>query len=185
MSARAPWQAFQPLHVPLGEFRVSRDPGTVISTLLGSCVAACLFDPEAGVGGLNHFLLPDGEATLLFGSHSMEMLVNAVIGGGGRRRNIVAKAFGGARLNAGSSILDVGRRNVQFVRRFLQDESFPLLAQDLGGNQPRRVWMQASTGRVWVEKLPAKDVQPVESSERHYRATLGQQLKPGAIDLFS
>ena len=181
----APWQAFKARHVHPGECEVANEPGIVISTLLGSCVAACLFDPATGVGGLNHFLLPDGEGTLLYGTHAMETLVNGILRQGGRRANIQAKAFGGAQMKRGSTVLGIGRRNGDFIRRYLADEEIPLLAQDLGGGSARRVWFHPSSGRAWVEALAPKDEQPLAAQETRYRRGITQAPVAGDIEIFS
>ncbi|MEK0084990.1 chemotaxis protein CheD [Benzoatithermus flavus] len=181
-----PWLHYHTRHVPPGEYGVSTEPDVVLSTLLGSCVAACLYDPEARVGGLNHFLLPEGKENLLYGNHAMEVLLNAILTHGGRRRSIVAKIFGGARMvaHAVSPIVNVGQRNVEFVRLYLAKEEFPLLSEDVGGTEARRIWMHPATGRVWVERLGTKDTQPLALSESRYRDSISRQPPAGDIDIF-
>ena len=129
-----------------------------ISPVLGSCVAACLYDPEARVGGMNHFLLPDGDAATQmprrYGVHAMELLINEIMKQGGDRRRLVGKAFGGAH---SPSLGDAGRRvaesNAAFVRRFLQVEGIPLLAERLGGEQPLEVRFETHSGWARVRAL--------------------------------
>jgi chemotaxis protein CheD len=186
MSAQSPpWRAYRAEHVPPGAYAISSESGVVISTLLGSCIAACLLDPERRIGGLNHFLLPEGEGTLLYGDHAMEVLLNAILARGGRRHGIVAKIFGGAQMVCGSSIVAVGERNIGFVRAYLSKEGFPLLAEDVGGSRARRIWLHPSTGRVWVEAVQNRDAQPLAASERRYQADLSRQPPAGEIDIFT
>lgn len=184
---KPPWLAYRAKHVPPGEYGLSGEPDVALSTLLGSCVAACLYDPEVPVGGLNHFLLPEGKETLLYGNHAMEVLLNAILARGGRRRSIVAKIFGGARMvaQATSPIVNVGQRNIAFVRAYLAKEEFPLLSEDVGGMEARRIWMHPTTGRVWVERLRPQDTQPLVASESRYRDSISRQPPAGDIDIFT
>jgi chemotaxis protein CheD len=177
---RPPWLNYRPRHVPTGEYGISAEPDIVLSTLLGSCVAACLYDPEARVGGLNHFLLPEGRENLLYDNHAMEVLLNAILARGGHR-------FGVARMvaQATSPIVNVGQRNIEFVRLYLRKEEFPLLAEDVGGMEARRIWMHAVTGRVWVERLQIQDAQPLVVSESRYRDSISRQPPAGDIDIFA
>lgn len=137
------------IHVIQGQYGVTRDPGVVISTLLGSCVAACIRDPEIGVGGMNHFLLPEGQpgsSSLSYGVNAMELLINDLLKRGARRDRLEAKLFGGARLFRG--LTDVGAQNAAFGRRFLEDEGIRHLGGSLGGVHARRVEFSPDTGRV-------------------------------------
>jgi chemotaxis receptor (MCP) glutamine deamidase CheD len=139
---------------------------------LGSCVAACLFDPESGVGGMNHFMLPsqspDARNSARYGIHSMELLINAIMRLGGDRRRLRAKAFGGAnvlRLNRPG--LDVGQQNCQFIREFLDTEKIPLLVERLGGESPVRVHFLTNSGRAFVKVFP--QCRSILETERRYR----------------
>ena len=134
-----------------GGFTVTRRGDLVLGTLLGSCVAACICDPEAGIGGLNHFLLPDdggaaqtGAARATtnatrYGVHAMEMLINEILKMGGARPRLQAKVFGGANVIALSSVNPVGERNQAFTIDFLRREGIPVTATDMGGARARRV----------------------------------------------
>jgi chemotaxis protein CheD len=184
MKSTRPWLAYRRLHVHPGECQISAEPDIVISTLLGSCIAACLFDATSGVGGLNHFLLPEGSTTMLYGTYAMESLVNGLLGRGCRRKALHAKAFGGASMGRGSSALEVSRRNIAFVRIYLQNETLPLIAEDVGGTQARRIWMHAASGRVWVERLPALDSRPLAQTEQKYRSEINRSIPAGEIDIF-
>jgi chemotaxis protein CheD len=141
------------LHVVQGEYAVSDDPSVMMGTILGSCVAACVRDPLAGVGGMNHFLLPgDKEAStsdphaLRYGVQSMELLLNAVYRMGARRERLEVKLFGGARVIDGLS--DVGQQNASFAERFLQAEGITLRGGSLRGEQARRIQFWPVSGRV-------------------------------------
>jgi chemotaxis protein CheD len=134
-----------------GEHAVSSDPATVLSTLLGSCVAVCLHDPVASVGGMNHFLLPGEQASHAqrraerFGAHLMEALINDLMMRGARRERLQAKIFGGANILRGLS--DVGAQNAAFAKRFLHHEGIRIIAEDLGGARARRVQFWPASGR--------------------------------------
>lgn len=133
-----------------GEHRLSGDPGEVMTTLLGSCVAVCLHDPHRRVGGMNHFLLPEGgqgdPSSARYGLHAMELLINGLLKLGASRAELVAKAFGGARIRDG--LYAAGPANAAFARRFLADEGIPCLTTSLGGDRARRVRFWPATGRV-------------------------------------
>ncbi|MCB6176776.1 chemotaxis protein CheD [Rhodobacter sp. Har01] len=150
----APQQAIQ---VVQGEFMVSDRPGTVLSTVLGSCVAACLWDAERGIGGMNHFLLAQaqghsGAGDIRYGVHAMEVLINALLRAGARRDRLRAKLFGGAKIAA--NLRDIGASNADFARQFLQTETIPCLAESLGGTQARRVTFEPVTGRARQLLIP-------------------------------
>lgn len=139
------------IHVVQGECRVSADPGVVLTTTLGSCVAACIRDPVARVGGMNHFLLPegpDGEGllSLRYGAFSMELLINGLLAKGARRERLEAKLFGGSRLS--EALSDVGGRNAAFARDFLHREGIPVRAESLGGPRARKVQYWPVSGRA-------------------------------------
>jgi chemotaxis protein CheD len=140
------------VHIVQGEFQVTDDPNLVVSTLLGSCVAACIRDPVAGVGGMNHFLLPgdtgrerDGEAER-YGDFLMELLVNGLMQKGACRERLEAKLFGGARMLQGLS--DIGAKNAEFAERYLQYEGIRLVSKDLGGERGRRLQYWPVSGRA-------------------------------------
>jgi chemotaxis protein CheD len=135
-------------HVVQGRYAVSDDPHEMLTTLLGSCVAACVRDPLGGVGGMNHFLLPGeaGSADVRYGVHAMELLVNGLLQRGARRERLTARIFGGARMVQGLS--DVGAMNVAFAERFFRDEGIPLEGGSTGGVQARRVQFWPVSGRT-------------------------------------
>jgi chemotaxis protein CheD len=139
------------VHIIQGEYKVFEDPNVVLTTILGSCVAACLRDPVAGVGGMNHFLLPGtvgaggGDATR-YGVHLMELLINDMLKKGARRDRIEAKIFGGAKTIA--SFSNVGEQNVAFAMQFLKDEGIPVIGSSTGGEHGRKVEFWPVSGRA-------------------------------------
>jgi chemotaxis protein CheD len=153
------------VHVTQGESHVSADPNVVMTTVLGSCIAACLRDPSTGIGGMNHFLLPDsgdnrkdGDA-VRYGAYAMELLINGLLKKGARRDRLEAKIFGGGKLFDGLS--DVGASNAAFAERFLRDEGIPIVSSSTGGLSARRVEFWPASGRV-RQRLVAVDNAPVE-----------------------
>jgi chemotaxis protein CheD len=149
----APSNVRRKIHVIQGEHAVSADPNTVLTTVLGSCVAACLHDPERAVGGMNHFLLAgDGaddrvaEESMRYGAYAMEVLVNDLMKLGARRDRLEAKIFGGAKMI--DTLNDIGAANAAFARRFLSDESIPIIAASLGGWRARRIEFWPVSGRA-------------------------------------
>lgn len=164
-----------------GEYYVSRSQ-TVISTVLGSCVSACLFDPVNHVMGMNHFLLsgehPPPNGPLIYtdmgryGVHSMELLINRLLKYGAERKYIKAKVFGGARLLLSSTpkntFLNVGEVNSRFVRNFLIREQIPILAADLEGNQGRVVRFYSQNFDVYVKKINRIENKKLIQKEKTY-----------------
>ena len=140
------------IHVVQGEHAITADPGVVMVTILGSCVAACLRDPRAGLGGMNHFLMPgdidaggsgDAERQAV---HAMELLVNALLAAGASRTRLEAKVFGGGSTMTG--LADVGSRNADFAVKFLDRENIEIVGQCLGGRSGRRVQYWPVSGRA-------------------------------------
>lgn len=139
------------VHVGQGEHFITSDPNVVLSTILGSCVAMCLRDPLAGVGGMNHFLLPEGagagtDAGRRYGAYAMELLINDLLKAGGRRERLEAKLFGGGRMF--DSLRDVGRANADFAERFLRDEGIRVVGGSLRGDGGRRLHYWPVAGRA-------------------------------------
>jgi chemotaxis protein CheD len=151
------------LHIVQGECRVSVDPDVVLITVLGSCVAACLCDPIALVGGMNHFLLPEsdnGEAeSLRYGAHAMELLVNKLLSLGARRGRLEAKLFGGASLTSG--LTDIGTRNVTFAQSYLHREGIQFLGGSTNGSHARRLQYWPVSGRARQLALSRKVETPI------------------------
>lgn len=138
-------------HVIQGDCVVEEAPDVELSTVLGSCVAACLFDPGLRIGGMNHFLLPDDGKPAgdnRYAAAAMERLVNALLKRGASRAALRAKLFGGARMMPG--LPDIGGRNAEAARRFLMAEGIACVAADLGGNEARRVRFRPAAGDARV-----------------------------------
>ena len=133
-----------------GAFEISSDPQVRFLTILGSCVAVCLYDAEARVGGMNHYLLPMGrggkDTSLRYGVNAMELLINGLLRAGARRAAIRARIFGGASMLAGHAA--IGPENARWGRAFLAREGFPIMEESLGGRNARRLVMTPTTGQV-------------------------------------
>lgn len=167
------------------DYHASADPIALV-TLLGSCVAACLFDPMAGIGGMNHFMLPDGkpgDVSARYGAHAMELLINDLLKLGARRARLQAKVFGGGNVLRGFAD-PIGTRNAEFILDYLTSERIPLLAQDLGDIHPRKVCFFVQTGRTLVRRLPATREREVADVERAYRSRLSGAPTSGGVELF-
>jgi chemotaxis protein CheD len=140
----------QMVTVVQGCFEVGDRPDDVLTTILGSCVATCLHDPVAAVGGLNHFLLPASRGSdrsdQRYGLNLMELLINALLKRGARRERLEAKLFGGAEITPG--LTTAGEANGAFARRFLADEGIRCVSESLGGTQARKVRFWPTTGRA-------------------------------------
>lgn len=167
-----------------GEFRVTDDPNVYFTTILGSCVSACIRDPEARVGGLNHFLLPGGgdrgagggRDSERYGVYLMELLINGLMQKGARRGRLEAKLFGGARTMAGLS--DIGAMNRQFAEEFLHNEGIRVVGGDLGGDRGRRIEYWPVTGRARQVLFTG---QPIVET---YRPPAAAPANTGEVDLF-
>jgi chemotaxis protein CheD len=170
-----------------GDVATSVEPAE-INTLLGSCVAVCLFDPELRGGGMNHIMLPgnarDTRSTR-FGVQAMELLINDLLNKGGVKRRFVAKAFGGATVLSGLKFANVGDDNVKFVQDFLAFEKIPLVAGRLGGLNGLHVYFRTDTGDVRVKSLDGKQLPTLIQAESSYRrAHEADQESTGEITLF-
>lgn len=137
-------------HVIQGQFRVSRDEDEVLTTILGSCVATCLCDPVARVGGMNHFVLAEGTELggmgYRYGAQAMELLINGLIKMGARKNRLQAKLFGGAQLDP--ALGRIGEANGRFALQFLTAEGIACVAQSLGGDRARRIRFAPTTGQA-------------------------------------
>jgi len=177
-----------------GQYHSSSGPGT-ITTVLGSCVSTCLWDPIARIGGMNHFMLPGDTASpsatwtasARFGVYAMEVLINQMIRMGADRRRLVAKVFGGARVLAGFDKLDVGAKNAEFVLEFLKVEGIPIAGQDLLDVHPRKVHFFPATGKVQLKRLHVTPNDTVlQRRERAYLSELSVKTGGGGdIEIFA
>lgn len=175
-----------------GEFYVTPHD-EVISTVLGSCVSACIRDTTLKVGGMNHFLLPlpdrrteaaglYDDAATRYGSFAMERLMNEIFKAGGRRERLEVKVVGGGRMYASSN--DVGRQNLMFLAEYLRQEGLKVVGKDIGQNFPRNVRYFPQTGKVLVRKLRPVACQEISEQELRYRERLEQWGVAGDVDLF-
>lgn len=159
-----------------GDHAVSGDPAVVITTILGSCVSACIQDPVAGIGGANHFLLADpgnGPIDIRYAAAAMEVLINSLLRAGAQKHRLEAKLFGGARLMP--KLPDIGRDNARAAAQFLDAEGIPVVASDLGGVQARKLRFIPSTGRVQIQRLAEANLTSIEAP---------RQPKAPGIELF-
>jgi chemotaxis protein CheD len=155
------------VQITQGDAYVSADPKDVLTTVLGSCIAACIRDPKAGVGGMNHFLVPDGAGrdadARRFGVNAMEILINSLLQQGAQRHRLEAKLFGGASVIAGLS--DVGAANAAFAERYLADEGIAHVGGHLRGFHPRRIQYWPVSGRARQLALPKAETLAVARRE--------------------
>lgn len=172
-----------------GQFYIS-DCGEVIVTVLGSCVSACVRDVELGVGGMNHFMLPDAGqgavdrygAAERYGHYAMESLINGVLDRGARRERLEVKLVGGGAVLACAS--DVGARNIAFARRFVATDGLRLAAEDVGGSLARKVYYFPRTGLIRIKRLFELKNDTVQRRDIAYRHKLREGVKAGAVELF-
>jgi len=177
-----------------GEYYVTTQD-EMVTTVLGSCVSACIRDRVFGVGGMNHFMLPldttgegwSGSSDLLssatrYGNFAMEHMINDILKNGGRRKNLEAKVFGGGQIIA--TMTDVGRKNIDFVLSYLEQEGLAIASQDLGDIYPRKVNYYPASGRVRVKRLRHLHNDTIVRREQSYRHELEEQPVEGGIELF-
>ena len=173
--------------LPGGYHADARD--VTLVTTLGSCVSACLHDPTQGIGGMNHFMLPEGGAesngSARYGIHAMELLINALLQLGAQRAKLTAKIFGGGAVLRGMTAMDVGKRNVRFVEDFLALERIPVIGRDLLDIHPRKVAFHTQSGKAFVKSLPIAARDPLLAEETRYRTQLvAAPVSSGTVELF-
>ena len=165
----------------------------LIATVLGSCVSACIRDRLTGLGGMNHFMLPDGgadagsnpvSASMRYGTYAMEVLINELLKAGARRENLEAKVFGGGAVLRGFTAINVGERNAEFVMSYLKVEKIRVVAEDLNDIYPRKVYFFPRTGKVLVKKLMASHNDTLAKRELDYASRLKVAPVGGSVDLF-
>jgi len=171
-----------------GDHYVTGEPSEMIVTVLGSCVAACIRDPETGIGGMNHFMLPEGNASdwkatnavMRYGNHAMEVLINDIMKMGCPRSRMEIKVFGGANVIGGGG--DVGHRNAEFVKEYLKNEGFAPIAVDLKGDMARRIHYFPATGKVQRLLMRRASDKQVFNSESSYRQKMDKKPAVTADD---
>ncbi len=175
-----------------GEYYVTRREMLLVTTL-GSCVAACIKDKTNGIGGMNHFMLPEsaseqggwGATSTRYGTYAMEMLINQLIKLGAKRENMEAKLFGGGAVIKNMSSINVGERNAKFGLDYLKTEGIPVVSKDLLDIYPRKVYYFPLTGKVLVKKLRNLHNDTIITREVEYRTRLGEDKVEGDIELFT
>ncbi len=178
-----------------GEYYVTKGDEAV-STVLGSCISACVRDPKIGVGGMNHFMLPEDKSVghnswldpavglaTRYGSYAMESLINDLLKLGATRERLEVKLFGGGRILAGMT--DVGERNIDFIKSWVKLEGLRVAAEDMGGSTPRKVIYFPASGRCKLRRLPPVENRIISHHEQLYRDSMGKQAADGGdVDLF-
>lgn len=167
----------------------------LVTTVLGSCVSACIRDRVFGVGGMNHFMLPlstdgkgwNGSHDLLstatrYGNYAMEHMINDILKHGGHKKHLEAKIFGGGRMMAALS--DVGARNIDFVREYLSVEGIPLLNESVGDIYPRKIIYIPETGKVLVKRLKHLHNDTIAKRESDYQNQIVEHPVAGSVELF-
>ncbi len=175
-----------------GEYYVT-DKDVLLVTVLGSCVAACIRDCYSGIGGMNHFMLPDAgsdegnplAASARYGTYAMEILINQLLKLGARRSNLEAKVFGGGNVLDGLTVANVGQRNADFVLQFLKTEKIRVVAQDLVDIFPRKVYFFPKNSKVMVKKLRTMHNNTISQREKDYSSRLQGSGSSGDVELFS
>lgn len=170
-----------------GEYFV-HDQDMALMTTLGSCIAACLWDRERRIGGLNHFMLPDAGGAAdggRYGSYAMELLINELLKRGASRLSLEAKVFGGGAVINGMNSINVGERNTRFVLDYLKTERIPVVSKDVMDVYPRKVCFFPASGKAMVKRLASANTDALAAQERA-AATSAQPVASagGSVDLF-
>jgi chemotaxis protein CheD len=174
-----------------GEYYVTRRE-MVLVTVLGSCVAACIRDKTNGIGGMNHFMLPKStheksswvSASARYGAYAMEVMINQILKQGAKRENLEAKVFGGGAVIKNMSTISVGDDNAKFALDYLQKERVPVVAKDLLGTLPRKIYFFPHTGKVLMKKLNSLPNDTILMREQEYSSRLTTSNIEGDIELF-
>ena len=168
-----------------GEYFVHHED-LLIMTTLGSCIAACLWDRNARIGGMNHFMLPEGNGDSgRYGSYAMELLINEMMKRGASRGSMEAKVFGGGQVISGMSTLNVGERNTRFVIDYLKTERIPIMSKDVLDVYPRKVCFLPASGKAMIKRLAPTNTDALVAQDR----AAAQRAVPastggGSVDLF-
>lgn len=173
-----------------GEHYVTAKADEMLVTILGSCVTACIRDPLAAVGGMNHFMLPESggagwdtaSASMRYGNVAMERLINDILARGGSRQRLEIKVFGGGNVMKGTT--NIGHRNAEFVEQYLAAENLRIAARHLRGNLPRRVHYFPLTGRVMLLELQRTEQEAVVREEVSYGSKIRVEPVAGSAELF-
>jgi len=164
----------------------------VLITVLGSCVCACIRDTHSGIGGMNHFMLPDAHPdrdnpaslSARYGAYAMEILINGLLAQGAQRSLLEAKLFGGGNVLPSMTMMNIGQRNADFALRFLSEEKIRVVARDLIDIYPRKVYYFPKSGKVLVKKLRNIHNDTIYKREVEYVSRLGKEEVAGDVELF-
>jgi chemotaxis protein CheD len=173
-----------------GEHYVSDQPDEMLVTILGSCVAACIRDPHLGIGGMNHFMLPEANGagwdtasdSMRYGNVAMERLINDILARGGIRQRLEIKVFGGGNVLNGTA--NIGHRNADFVEDYLAAEKLSIAAHHLRGHLPRRVHYFPLSGKVLLLELPRTEREALVQNENSYKSKIQVEPVAGSVELF-
>lgn len=175
-----------------GDCYVTSEPNEMLVTILGSCISACMRDPVAGIGGMNHFLLPgknteniskgDPEYSTRFGAFAMEELINKILKLGGKKERLEVKLFGGGNVIDNSAM--IGTKNTTFAKQFLQNEGLKITSEDVGGDYPRRIHYFPDTGKLMMRKLKRRDDLRIVEEEKRYEDKLVHKTEKTDVELF-
>jgi chemotaxis protein CheD len=190
-AAPGPKKSGRVVRIHIGEYYASRD-SRIVYTLLGSCVAVCLFDPVRRVGGMNHILMPGRadlnkyDASARYGINAMELLINRIMNLGGHRESLRAKVFGGARTLSTIPVENsMGPKNAAFALEFLARESIPVLGRDLGGNLSRRIYFHTDTGDAYLKRGKPIQLTAIPIEEQRARKRVVREVEDaGDVTLF-
>jgi chemotaxis protein CheD len=167
-----------------GEWFV-HDEDILVLTTLGSCIAACLWDRHARIGGMNHFMLPEGSGESgRYGSYAMEVLINEMMKRGATRSTMEAKVFGGGQVISGMSSINVGERNTRFVLDYLKTERIPVVSKDVMEIYPRKVCLLPASGKAMVKRLAPTNPDALVAQDRAAAQKAAPVSAGGSIDLF-
>lgn len=173
-----------------GEFYVTPH-NEAITTVLGSCISACIRDTRVGIGGMNHFMLPingnqqqqvELSEAARYGNFAMEQMINDILRNGGSRERLEIKIFGGGKVM--KAFTDVGKRNIEFIKNYISLEKYKLASEDVGGMHPRKVMYYPKTGKAMVKKLYDKHNSTIEMRDENYRERISGQEVKSEVELF-
>lgn len=173
-----------------GDYYIT-DQKEIITTVLGSCISACIRDTRLKIGGMNHFMIPvkcphtshpEQDMDTRYGTYAMEHLINDIYKYGGNRKYLEIKLFGAGNVLVGSG--NVGMKNIKFVRDFIHTEGYKIHSENLGGDNPRKINYCPVTGKVMMKKLASTNIAAIQREERKLQEKVESSTVAGEIDLF-
>ena len=190
-----PRNKFYAAKITPGQYYVTVNSETIV-TVLGSCISACIRDTKSGVGGMNHFMLPvsrdgtshwhasDPHSVTRYGNNAMEHMINDILTHGGQRRNLEVKICGGGAVLKNMTLLDIGTKNIDFVKDYISTDNLKLISEDVGGIFPRKVQYSPETGQLRVKKLRSRHNDTIINRETEYQHQIEGTPVAGEIELF-